>query len=95
MQAVVKGLYDAVMPRLSAQDQDQEVKEAAISCMAAAVALAGDLLQQQLPTILQVHYMCAKACGLHVGNYFGRWSPNLANQLTCTQNPMTAVPGCC
>jgi hypothetical protein len=44
MQGLVRPLYDVVMARLSAQDQDQEVKECAISCMAAAVASLGDAL---------------------------------------------------
>lgn len=44
MQPLVKPLYDCVMQRLSAQDQDQEVKECAIGCMAAAVASLGDVL---------------------------------------------------
>ncbi|KAL4425586.1 hypothetical protein ABPG75_009602 [Micractinium tetrahymenae] len=44
MQPLVRPLYDCVMQRLSAQDQDQEVKECAISCMATAVAALGDVL---------------------------------------------------
>ncbi|KAI3438733.1 hypothetical protein D9Q98_001153 [Chlorella vulgaris] len=44
MQPLVLPLYTAVMARLAAQDQDQELKECAISCMAAAVAALGDVL---------------------------------------------------
>lgn len=42
------------MSRLMAQDLDQEVKDCAISCMAAAVSQLGDVLKPQLPQILQV-----------------------------------------
>lgn len=44
------------MSRLVAQDLDQEVKDCAISCMAAAVSQLGDVLKPQLPQILQVRY---------------------------------------
>ncbi len=43
-QGLVSPLYQCVLARLSAPDQDQEVKECAISCMAAAVAALGDVL---------------------------------------------------
>ena len=36
-------LFQAIRPKLAAQDQDQEVKEAAISCTATAVASLGDV----------------------------------------------------
>lgn len=42
------------MTRLVAQDQDQEVKDCAISCMAAAVSQLGDALRSHLPQVLQV-----------------------------------------
>ena len=42
------------MTRLMAQDQDQEVKDCAISCMAAAVSQLGDALRPHLPQVLQV-----------------------------------------
>ncbi|GFR41083.1 hypothetical protein Agub_g1723, partial [Astrephomene gubernaculifera] len=53
-QPLVGPLYAAVMGRLSATDQDQEVKEAAISAMAAAAARLGDVLQKELPGVLRV-----------------------------------------
>lgn len=45
---VVSPLFDAVNKRLSAQDQDQEVKECAILCMARIVANLGDVLSKQV-----------------------------------------------
>lgn len=51
---VVTSLYKCVMSRLMAQDQDQEVKDCAISCMAAAVSQLGDVITPQLPQVLQV-----------------------------------------
>ncbi|DBB08467.1 hypothetical protein WJX82_000009 [Trebouxia sp. C0006] len=51
---VVNSLYKCVMSRLMAQDQDQEVKDCAISCMAAAVSQLGDVITPQLPQVLQV-----------------------------------------
>ena len=36
-------LFQAIRQKLAAQDQDQEVKEAAISCTATAVASLGDV----------------------------------------------------
>ncbi|GLI69131.1 hypothetical protein VaNZ11_013686 [Volvox africanus] len=47
-------LYSAIMARLSATDQDQEVKECAISAMAAAAARLGDCLQNEMPMVLRV-----------------------------------------
>jgi len=54
MQDLVKPLHDAVLARLTAGDQDQEVKDAAISAMATVLALAGDAMSTQLPATLQV-----------------------------------------
>lgn len=54
VQAIVSPLHDCVMSKLSAQGLDQEVKECAISCAAAAVSQLGDALQPQLAHILQV-----------------------------------------
>lgn len=51
---IVDSLYKCVMTRLVAQDQDQEVKDCAISCTAAAVSQLGDVLAPNLPQILQV-----------------------------------------
>ncbi|CAI5988630.1 unnamed protein product [Closterium sp. NIES-64] len=44
--------YDAVMKRLTAQDQDLEVKECAIGCMGLLVSILGDHLQSHLATCL-------------------------------------------
>ncbi|GIL73243.1 hypothetical protein Vretimale_4847 [Volvox reticuliferus] len=52
--SLVGPLYSAVMARLSATDQDQEVKECAISAMAAAAARLGDCLQNEMPMVLRV-----------------------------------------
>ena len=54
LQDIVNALYKCVMSRLTAQDQDQEVKDCAISCMAAAVSQLGDVIRSQLPQVLQV-----------------------------------------
>lgn len=53
LQNIVNPLYQCVMTRLMAQDQDQEVKDCAISCMAAAVSQLGDALRPHLPQVLQ------------------------------------------
>ena len=43
VQPLVGPLFDSVQQRLAAQDQDQEVKEAAISCAATVIAALGDV----------------------------------------------------
>ena len=48
----VEPLYNCILARLTAQDQDQEVKETAIMCMGQLIATLGDGLQAQLPTCL-------------------------------------------
>lgn len=58
LQDIVQSMYKCVMARLMAQDQDQEVKDCAISCMAAAVSQLGDAIQPQLPQVLQVGHTC-------------------------------------
>ena len=45
LQQLVEPLFHALHQRLAAQDQDQEVKEAAISCAATAIASLGDVTQ--------------------------------------------------
>lgn len=50
----VKPIYNAIMSRLTNQDQDQEVKECAISCMGLVVSAFGDNLKVELPTCLPV-----------------------------------------
>ncbi|XP_039172622.1 cullin-associated NEDD8-dissociated protein 1 [Eucalyptus grandis] len=50
----VQPIYDAIMSRLTNQDQDQEVKECAISCMGLVVSTFGDNLGHQLPACLPV-----------------------------------------
>eukprot|EP00252_Welwitschia_mirabilis_P011775 TRINITY_DN2619_c0_g1_i2.p1 TRINITY_DN2619_c0_g1~~TRINITY_DN2619_c0_g1_i2.p1 ORF type:complete len:818 (-),score=176.90 TRINITY_DN2619_c0_g1_i2:413-2866(-) len=48
----VHPIYSAILTRLANQDQDQEVKECAISCMGLVVATFGDNLKAELPTCL-------------------------------------------
>ncbi|XP_077231558.1 cullin-associated NEDD8-dissociated protein 1-like [Tasmannia lanceolata] len=50
----VHPIYNAIMTRLANQDQDQEVKECAISCMGLVISTFGDNLQTELPACLPV-----------------------------------------
>ncbi|KAG8364032.1 hypothetical protein BUALT_Bualt19G0084000 [Buddleja alternifolia] len=50
----VHPIYSAIMSRLTNQDQDQEVKDCAISCMGLMVSTFGDHLGQELPSCLPV-----------------------------------------
>ncbi|XP_024967054.1 cullin-associated NEDD8-dissociated protein 1 isoform X2 [Cynara cardunculus var. scolymus] len=50
----VHPIYNAIMSRLTNQDQDQEVKECAISCMGLLVSTFGDHLTADLPACLPV-----------------------------------------
>lgn len=50
----VHPIYAAIMSRLTNQDQDQEVKECAISCMGLVVSTFGDHLGAELPSCLPV-----------------------------------------
>ncbi|KAI3445544.1 hypothetical protein Pfo_002209 [Paulownia fortunei] len=50
----VHPIYNAIMSRLTNQDQDQEVKECAISCMGLVVSTFGDRLGGELPACLPV-----------------------------------------
>ncbi|GBG74361.1 hypothetical protein CBR_g18772 [Chara braunii] len=50
----VHPLYTVVLKRLMAQDQDQEVKECAISCMGIVVSMLGDHLRGDLATCLPI-----------------------------------------
>ncbi|GAA0140085.1 ubiquitin-protein ligase [Lithospermum erythrorhizon] len=50
----VHPIYNAIMTRLTNQDQDQEVKECAITCMGLVVSTFGDLLGTELPACLPV-----------------------------------------
>ncbi|PIN20655.1 TATA-binding protein-interacting protein [Handroanthus impetiginosus] len=50
----VHPIYTAIMSRLTNQDQDQEVKECAISCMGLVVSTFGDHLGKELPACLPV-----------------------------------------
>ncbi|XP_052204710.1 cullin-associated NEDD8-dissociated protein 1 [Diospyros lotus] len=50
----VHPIYNAIMSRLTNQDQDQEVKECAISCMGLAISTFGDNLKGELPSCLPV-----------------------------------------
>ncbi|KAI4988162.1 hypothetical protein ZWY2020_029792, partial [Hordeum vulgare] len=47
-------IYKAILGRLANQDQDQEVKECAISCMSLVIATFGDGLQRELPSCLPI-----------------------------------------
>ncbi|XP_049401360.1 cullin-associated NEDD8-dissociated protein 1 [Solanum stenotomum] len=47
-------IYNAIMVRLTNQDQDQEVKECAITCMGLVVSTFGDHLHAELPACLPV-----------------------------------------
>ncbi|KZV43714.1 hypothetical protein F511_00265 [Dorcoceras hygrometricum] len=50
----VHPIYSAIMSRLTNQDQDQEVKECAISCMGLVVSTFGDHVGRELPECLPV-----------------------------------------
>ncbi|KAI4296141.1 hypothetical protein L6164_036124 [Bauhinia variegata] len=50
----VHPIYNGIMSRLINQDQDQEVKECAISCMGLVVSTFGDHLNAELPACLPV-----------------------------------------
>ncbi|XP_022716324.1 cullin-associated NEDD8-dissociated protein 1-like isoform X3 [Durio zibethinus] len=50
----VHPIYSAIMSRLTNQDQDQEVKECAISCMGLVISTFGDNLGAELPACLPV-----------------------------------------
>ncbi len=55
-------LFPCVMRRLAAQDQDQEVKEAAIACMATLLASLGDVLAREVPGALKVTRAACSHC---------------------------------
>ncbi|KAJ6798880.1 cullin-associated NEDD8-dissociated protein 1 isoform X2 [Iris pallida] len=50
----VRPTYNAILTRLANQDQDQEVKECAISCMSLVISTFGDNLQPELSTCLPI-----------------------------------------
>ncbi|XP_039137910.1 cullin-associated NEDD8-dissociated protein 1 [Dioscorea cayenensis subsp. rotundata] len=50
----VHPIYNAILARLANQDQDQEVKEWAISCMGLVISTFGDNLQRELPFCLPI-----------------------------------------
>ncbi|XP_021751471.1 cullin-associated NEDD8-dissociated protein 1-like [Chenopodium quinoa] len=50
----VHPIYNAIMTRLTNQDQDQEVKECAITCMGLVISTFGDNLTAELPACLPV-----------------------------------------
>ena len=63
LQGLVAPLLACVQQRLSAQDQDQEVKEAAITCAGACIAVLGDISPADTASLLQVaHLACDSAC---------------------------------
>ena len=65
VQGLVKPLFECVAARMGAQDQDQEVKECAISASAAVIAGLGDLLGPQLPAQLMVSLSGQSLCLAH------------------------------
>ncbi|XP_020253052.1 cullin-associated NEDD8-dissociated protein 1 isoform X3 [Asparagus officinalis] len=50
----VRPIYNAILTRLANQDQDQEVKECAISCMSLVISTFGDNLQSELSACLSI-----------------------------------------
>ncbi|KAJ7551602.1 hypothetical protein O6H91_06G021400 [Diphasiastrum complanatum] len=48
----VQPIYSTILKRLTAQDQDQEVKECAITCMGLIISLLGDQLKRELGVCL-------------------------------------------
>jgi hypothetical protein len=48
LSSVVSGMFSCINGRLAAQDQDQEVKECAILCMAHLVATCGDMMSAEV-----------------------------------------------
>ncbi|XP_022716323.1 cullin-associated NEDD8-dissociated protein 1-like isoform X2 [Durio zibethinus] len=54
LEPYVHPIYSAIMSRLTNQDQDQEVKECAISCMGLVISTFGDNLGAELPACLPV-----------------------------------------
>ena len=50
----VNEIYSCVIQRMSAQDQDQEVKEAAILCVGILLSTTGDQLKEELPQCLSL-----------------------------------------
>jgi hypothetical protein len=55
-------MYSCISMRLSAQDQDQEVKEAAIGAMAALVAELGDVLGAEVRGTCGQRHLVPDAC---------------------------------
>lgn len=53
-QSLVRQLVACLLPRVQAPDVDQEIKEAAIACAAAAVALACDVVPEDSRTLLAI-----------------------------------------
>lgn len=53
-ESYVRPIYSAVEKRLTAQDQDQEVKESAIIATGLVISILGDKLQSELPTSLNL-----------------------------------------
>jgi len=65
----VAPVHGAVAAKLAGQDQDQEVKDAAIAATAALVATLGDELRSQVPALLQAsnaHAIVLPAVWIHL-----------------------------
>ena len=68
MQQLVNPLFEAIQQRLAAQDQDQEVKEAAISCAATVTAGLGDFTNgayHQQIKVGHLHSGCVESRDIH------------------------------
>lgn len=61
-QGLVNPLFAAAASRVQAQDQDQEVKEAAMMAACKAIAVLGDALGPAVPPFLQVPYHPLYTC---------------------------------
>ncbi len=80
-------LFQCVMQRLSGQDQDQEVKECAITCMASIIACLGDVLLPEVPQALRVSLL---ASGLDVSHPLSCESPtSMQSSIACMASIIT------
>lgn len=66
VQGLIRKLCNVIDARLSPQDQDQEVKEAAILFTAAAIASSGDLMGPSYEHYLQACCLTSKLTDLSV-----------------------------
>ena len=91
VQPLVNAVLGALAERLSASQQDQEVKEAAIACTGAAVACLGDTSPKQTTKLLEVQPVLL--CTAGASNQSG---VPLLRQVPCSAAPgLTAAQLCC